>query len=313
MNEVVENAPFQEDVVEVKKEETSESQIDIEKKTIKNNILLGNPFMYVAEYKAYEIDSIEDYFVKYKRETKSFGDIVRSVDFRKGKKKRLTKKIFEHWKNDYLITMTKSLNDDIRRLGARPEIKRVHGALTFFLLLITLVYAGLIFITFQTFFELPGFFATIVDIIKSSLNFDNYLFVGVSLLLGVLIILAYFLKFKYTNAVNNLRRSYDRNDRVLEASKNRIMTDFTRKFKEVYKYYMRNIKKNDFFIPFGMEGVGAGERITAFSSMVEKTAALKEKYDKSKIFYTLFKFPVFLLVVCSILFIIGYITYIYIN
>lgn len=99
--------------------------IDIEKETKRNSVLLGNPFLYSASFSELGITSIEDYYVKYKRENVHFGDIVRSPDLRGGKKKKIVKRIFEMWKLDYINKITKSLHDDVRLLGAKPEIIKV--------------------------------------------------------------------------------------------------------------------------------------------------------------------------------------------
>ena len=299
-------------VVEEAIEEKKKSQIDLEKQTMKNSILLGNPFMYMKEYRAYEIDSIEDYYVKYKKETVTFGDIVRSVNYRKGKKKRLTKKIFEGWKNDYLVRMQKNLTDDVRKLGARPTIEQVHPLLSFFLLVILLLYLGIIFITFQRFIALPQFLKDVSEISFNGIV-NTYIYLGVFCALGVLFILAYFLKFKYSRIAHSYKRAFDKNDKLLEASKNKILNEFTRKYKEAYKYYMRNIQKNDFYIPLGMDGIGAGERIEGFTNMVEKTMSLKDKYDKNQVALKILKYPVFIFIVLSILFIIGYVGYMYLT
>lgn len=295
--------------IEEKEEIKPKSEVDLERETMKNSILINNPFMYIKEYRIYEIGSIEDYYIKEKKETILFGDIVRSVDLRRGKKIRKVKKIFEAWKSDYLITMNKNINDDIKRLGARPNIVLIGGASIAFLWLFTLIYAALAFVLFQNFIELPGFFIDLKIAIRSSL--ESVPFLIVSAVLGILILLEHFLMLKYNSVATSFKRMFDKNDKRLESSKTKILNDFEKKYKLAYKYYMKNIKKNSFFLPLNIEEIDCGAGLESFNNMVDKTNVIKDKYEKNHVILVLYKYPIYILLVLSILFVIGFVGYNY--
>ena len=294
---------------ESQKDSKPDNQVDLEKETIKNSILINNPFLYVKEYRIYNINSIEDYYIKQRKETIPFGDIVRSVEDRRGKKIRKVKKIFEFWKNDYLVVMQKSMNDDIRRLGARPQIDIIGAASILFLLLFAIIYFGLIFVVFQKFLTLPTFFMEIKSLFLSSLH--NMLFFGVFIALGVLILLAGFLGIKYNKVARGYKRLFDKNDKALNNSRTKILSDFEKKYNNAYRYYMKNLKKNNFFLPLNVEEIDCGAGIDSFNNMVDKTSSMKEKYEKSHALLVLYKYPVYIFMVIAFLFVIGYLGYTY--
>lgn len=283
--------------------------IDIEKETKRNSVLLGNPFLYSASFSELGITSIEDYYVKYKRENVHFGDIVRSPDLRGGKKKKIVKRIFEMWKLDYINKITKSLHDDVRLLGAKPEIIKVKFWQRLIIFLILAIYAFFVTVTFLS-SEIENkfllFFKKYVEI-----SIDSQLYFGL-LILGIILCLAgLVLSVIFNSSARRFNRIYSKNDRALSTSKTKILKDFNKRYKQVYNYYLKNIKKDGIFLEYDINKVASSEKLEIYSELVEKADLYKIRYEKKRPIRILVKYPIFIFSVLIVLYLLGYMVYVY--
>lgn len=282
--------------------------VDIEKETKKNSILLDNPFLYSESFSEYGITTIEDYYVKYKKENVHFGNIVRSTDLRKRKKKTTVKRIFEVWKLDYINKITKFLHDDVRLLGAKPEIIKVKFWQRLIISLILAIYIFFIVLTFVDGGDnkFLTFMKNLVDTSFSQKQFFGLLVLGLITCISGIVLSAI-----YNSGARRFNRIYSKNDRALSTSKAKILRDFDRRYKQVYSYYMKNINKDGIFLAYEIEKVASSNKLEFYNDLVEKADLCKGRYENRKPMRIIVKYPIFIISIAILVLIIAVMIYIY--
>ena len=273
-------------------------------------VLHTNPFMFNVDKSKYVIYSVEEFYVQTKKkETSPLGSVFRGNDYSKFQKKRIIKRAFKDWRNDFNLNKKQilSLNEDqITVVGdvTPAKIKLIHY-LSF----------GIIFIFISMLMYRQGEMWEKAWTAKINEGISNALLVPWVSILGQAALLALIVAMMassiYNEIINNYKQLSNDAPMLYKQAKEKVEKDFNKKYKETRKYYLKHLRRYNATVPTLMIAKTAvGEvdfdDIQKMTNVyVQKTANLKRKKTLMKIFNILTRYiPYFL----SIVFV-GYIIY----
>lgn len=249
--------------------------------------LKGNPFLFNHERSKHQLYSIEDFFIPNRNEDIQFGEVYRSPKFSISKRKRILKKAFSYWKNDFSLNYKQELSlasDQIFVVGdvTTTKIKR-----TSYLMF------GFIFFLISFFIYRPGEVWQKTWIEKVNIGLNNAFAISwiniLSQIVLYTVIIAIFASFMYNEIIKNYDTLSKDAPKLYNKAKISIDNDFKKKFKQTKNHYLnRSIKKNATIPTFPIENTSVGDidfddiqKMT--NSYIEKSANLKRKKTLMKL------------------------------
>ena len=262
-------------------------------------IFQGNPFLYNPSKQDIDVYSIEDFFTSYKGNKLSLGEMIRNPDYSLASKKRVVRKTFKRWHKEYLKTKKNAFSESYRSIKV---IKGVGETKFSFLktLLVWILLLGMVFIT-----EIDSVLWNAITkgsfgiFLKSSLDnmydkFNWLKIIGNTTIYLLVFLVVYSLFFQAF--IKDYKKYYNRSQKYLNNSENKINKEYRKKRKKAYKYYIKSLRKGFslYFPPLDIKEVQEGEiNIAVFNEVSRATV------DKS---YYVMKLEPFLKVLKNILF-----------
>lgn len=253
-----------------------------QKDNVKEEFFKGTPFLYVKKENSYNVQSIEEYYVPYKKRKKdeyiTFSDAIRNTKSSIREKIKVTKKSFKIWEKMYFDALKSNLKETETTITAVDKIKieKVETRYIVFLIIISLFILILSFPSsiFWTDTLRGNFFIKIKNILTEEfLRFPVFQDLA---LISFFIIVITILFMGFVNGQRlkiNSRLNY--NYQSIEKDNKRGEKKQKRDFKKAKVYYLKQIKrsKKNYIKPLPIE------KVSVYSSGIEK---LKEYQQEVK-------------------------------
>jgi len=273
-------------------------------------VLRGNPFLY-KDNRNSEIYSIEDFLVVYKRKEILLGEVIRNNNYPLKTRKRIFKKAFKLWYKDY----TKKKNQTFRENFRTIEVIKGIGNVKFPVLMelaIWIMFIAMIFIIgidsqLWNNISSGNFGLFLQTALNSMYNSSPWLkTIGYATVYILMVLIVYSLFFH--TVIKDYKRYYQKSRCYLDDSENQINRDFKKKRKKVYKYYKRNLKKNNpYFPPLSIKEVQEGEvNIATFNTISKATVNKSYRLMKFEPILKYIKKILLFLCIGGFLFVYGY-------
>lgn len=229
-NDVIEPNQINEDINDnqeqvIKKPVISEQYIQ--------DVLVKNPFLFDINENVGKddrlVNSLEDFYIKGRKEDYKIKDLFRNQLLRKGKRKKLIKQSFKNWKDEIderlsdveLVGKNQLLKEDLKKK------KEISFALTRVLCVVSLVLIGLLL-------NLNWLYGTKIPALPDKLVFAfNF---GIPALIGIFIISGV------------MRRNLNKSEAINKSGKrtylrmiSSIRYEFDKKYKQTFKYYRKAV------------------------------------------------------------------------
>mgnify|MGYP000872857325 CR=1 FL=1 len=250
--------------------------------------LRGNPFLYNSKTSPYQAFSIEDYLIKIKKEEIAFGDVVRNPRFSTYKRRRIVKRAFKTWNNDYLFKKKTTFKENEKVVEIIGEINYLKFP-TKLKIILYCMFALLLFLVGTKSFlwgkMIHGNFGYHVNSTLIKMWSSKYYMVIVANISIYLTLLLIFFSTIYTFIIKDFRRNYHLAQNFLENSEVTISRDYQKKYRRARLYYLKNInkKKRPYFPPLDISEVEEGEvNIQIFNDICQATINRAYFVKKSK-------------------------------
>lgn len=269
--------------------------------SVKKVFLRGNPFLYNLNNANMGITTIEEYFVSFENEEKTFGEVIHDRDYSKFKRKRFVKRTLKKWKKDYLKTRDKTIEENLGAVELIGEINTLKfRKLVRFFLIVILVLIVLIttLSTGKYLFELKSkFLYDLSNIIIYA--FSKYKFIRIINNLSIYLLIITLIYSAFYNVVSrDFRDFYNTSKSVLSNAHFHLARDYKKKYKNVRKYYLSSINRNLITVPYDIRLVGEGKtNLKMFEEISSITVVRARSFKNKKIFYMIIKY---ILVISSI-------------
>lgn len=276
--------------------------------------LKGNPFLYNPLNSPYIVSSIEDYQIKYKKDYKTFGSLVRNATFSRGRRKRIARKAFDFWDNDIKkaqearVTTGASVIETSGNIKVKKfsvKIKLLLWLMLTILILINYLGNGFFVRTFG-----GDFFALMKSLINTGFSTNSWLKIIMNITLYVIIITLIYAKYFNIN-IQDFKRITDSAHSMLDKNTRILDREYEKKIKKTEKYYVTNIyKKNYTFPPYLMNMVCEGKiGNQTLDKISQEVIDKSSNFKKKKFWFQLFKNLLVLLSIIGTLLVIVYVVY----
>jgi len=265
---------------------------EAEKNYIIKQALIRNPFLFDDFPENNYITSIEDFYVEYKNEQYRFGEVIRSKELARRKKKKILKICFKKWKDEIDTRLEEDalIGEGQFENGERQSNQAIKvGAAPFVLAPIMMIIAMLLISGKVNFL---GTLSKFEFLIMSCV---------IPILIGIVCIGA--LLNKTNNIFSKLNKfSKDQYDKKLKSLKN----DFNKKYNTTYGYYKNGykgkFKKNP--LPIKKTAVGS-EKFNTLEEIVKGNCQINQNQGKKKGGQKAIKGLVGFLTVITTMFVVG--------
>jgi len=189
-----------------------------------------NPFLSITNIQIQSnIESIEEFYIKYKNEELQLKDVIRDDSISKKVKKQLLKKQFKLWKNDAVITLTDvTMENEKQFLKSKPEKFKVIKSINIFYLVLTIVLTLFLIIDIFNFIN------------KNILT--GTIFASTLILSTISIVLTIIQKNKIKRYENNIQNHFQ----SIKKYSTKITKNIIKKYRKLKKYYSKNYHNNMF-------------------------------------------------------------------
>lgn len=304
--------------IEVYDPYNNSSEINVHKESVDESVkkvfLRGNPFLYNSNYDYLKISSIDEYYVKFKGEEVTFGEVVHSHEYGGFRKKRFVKKTLKKWKKDYLIQRNRIVEENLGAVELIGEIKflKFRTSMKIVLLLV------LFLIMFISFISTGKYIASnstdfIFNLSKIVVNgFNKYPFIRMINSISIyLLSITLLYSFLYSTISNDFKRIYNLSKKFLKNTQNHISRDYKKKYKKVRKFYLKKISMKKVIYPgYDIKLVGEGKNnLEVFEEISKSTVVKARRFKNTKLIYIITKYILVLLSLISSLIVIIYIIY----
>lgn len=277
---------------------TEKENINLEKEVF----LKGNPFLYNSSNEEIGVNSIEEYKVVFRKQERTFEEVIHDSNLSKFTKKRFVRKTLKNWKKDYLKTRDKTIEKNLGVSEFIGEIKtlKFNKLIRFWLIFILLL---LLFISvLNTDKYLYDFKSEILYKINIVLIdcFLRYKFVRIINYISIcLLIITLLYSIFYNIVFKDFKVFYDTSKKVLSNFQYHLARDYKKKYSKVKKYYLQGLNRKKYLIPYDIKLVGEGKtNLKMFEDISSLTVAKVRRFKNNKIFYIIIKY---ILVISSIL------------
>lgn len=238
--------------------------------------LKTNPFLVTwnrtnQDYKSYSFD---EFIIRYRNEDYRFGEFINSPKIRYGTKKSVVKKIFKKWDYEFKNKKNSSIEKVNSNLDVANDLYYEKKSFSSFLLIffITIFMAICVFVPDIIFINLDTIFKTnIFSLISAKLLliYNQYkltLVVAIISLIFSVIYLISHIVYNYkcyaaTKFINNHRE-------WLKDNNNKISKKYSKNFKKVRNYYLKNInRKCRPFPPYKLKNIEMKTNVDVFEKL----------------------------------------------
>lgn len=271
--------------------------VKAEKEYLLKQALIKNPFLFDDFTDNKYINSIEDFFVSYKKEEYKIGDLVRKKDVRRKKKKKIFKEAFKGWKEE----VEKRIEDDaLVGAGQFDNSERTKNEIVkvrfwaFFLSLISLILA-LIMVGGK----ISLMSVSAVGKVEFLNKISYYEFVAYNLIIPLaigIIILCVVLNIQARSFGKITKYAKSQYKKKLSS----IKKSFSKKYSQTMKYYRTsytgNFKKEP--LPISKTAIGTEvfmEVENLVTSTSQRTSVENKKNNSYKFIRFIIRFSVFLI------------------
>lgn len=262
--------------------------------SVKKVFLRGNPFLYNLSNAQMGIVSVEEYYVLFQGEEKTFGDVVRCRDYSKFKRKRFVKRTLKNWKKEYLKTRDKTIEENLGAVELIGEINtlKFKKSLKFFLILMLVLIACISSLSSGKYMSnnsssfINKFSIIVVE------EFSNNRFIKLMNYISVyLLIIALIYSFLYNVISKDFKVFYNTSKNVLSNAHYHLARDYKKKYAKFKKYYITGIKRNLITAPYDIRLVGEGkENLKMFEDISSATVVRARNFKNKKVFFIIIKY-----------------------
>ena len=223
--------------------------------------LFNNPFLHNTACKQeVEIDSIEDFAVKYKKEKVYFGSVVHNDKIDVKTKKKLVKKSFKSWKKDFNETSIDAIHNMSKTIETMEMTNvRVAGwqLKTTLAVFIILELVFLVFLMNSTLSLIPvemllNASKSLMDSFNNNIVYKILIAMPIVLLFIMLVINVIFIirSRKFVKLRKKVKKFSDK-------SLKEIRSKFKKTYPKTYKYYLKNVSDENagMFTPLKIDEV----------------------------------------------------------
>jgi len=251
---------FYDDSVNIQKSEPLFGKEDyVDRNT--NPILFNNPFLYTASKAAEDnINSVEDFAVKYKKSNVYLGSIVHNDKIEKKSKLKLVKKNFKIWKKNFKNTYIDAIGNvskSVETMEITP-VKTIGGKFKFTLIVFLILEVAFLLMFLNSSLNLIPVEMLIDASSKLTNSFnDNIIYKLVIILPLVLLLGMIVLGIIYKIKSHKFRKLRKKAVKFSTKSAKNIKKDFKKVYPNAYKYYVKNVKEtdNEMFEPLSIDRV----------------------------------------------------------
>lgn len=253
------------------------SKNDLTGESVYTNYLYTNPFLYNPDTTDVVVHSIEDFMVDIKNEKIAFGDVIRNPRFKPKQRKKIIKKAFKSWKEDYLFKKNQTFKEN-------DKVVEIIGELKFFeyswktKLIIALVFLFLLFLVVTDSFiwnQLKQFNVGYIVYKSITTMYEKTSWLKIVGNVGIYVnLVLIFYSSIYAFIIRDFKNNYKLAQSFLNSSEKTISREFKRKFKKAKNYYLKRVNNNKypFFPPLSIEEVQEGKmNITIFNEICKAT------------------------------------------
>lgn len=262
--------------------------------SVKKVFLRGNPFLYNLNNANMGVTSIEEYYVKFCGEEKTFGEVVRCRDYSKFKRKRFVKKTLKDWKKEYLKTRDKTIEENLGAVELIGEINTLKFRNSLKLLLIVILVLIIFISSLSTGWFLSKTSSEFINQLSIIIinSFSQVKFIKIINYISLyLLIIALIYSFLYNVISKDFRVFYKTSKNVLSNAHYHLARDYKKKYTRVRKYYISGIKKNLITAPYDIRLVGEGkENLKMFEDISSATVVRARNFKNKKIFFIIIKY-----------------------
>lgn len=253
--------------------------------------LQTNPFKYDEKQTEYINLTIDDYIIKYKHKDVSFGEVISSPKISLSRKRKIVKKTFKNWNNDFL----KQKKESIVNLDTSIELSKNlnYPKISFGKVILSLIFIAIIslLIFLPPFIFTPliakvGFVEGIIQEISNLYQTKVMVYY-----LGIASIVMCFITFicdlVYNSSCDSCSSNYKKYERKIKKSDQEVEKNFKKKCKQALNYYLKHInRKNKPFSPIKVSSIQLKTNIQNLDEINKKilleTANIKKRTQKIK-------------------------------
>jgi hypothetical protein len=252
--------------------------------------LRGNPFSYNSKKSAFQVSSIEDYLVKVRREDLALGDIVRSSNFKKSKKKTIVKHAFRNWEKQYNSQKKHVFDESDRTIDVIGDVNFMNIPFGTKMMIFGLFILMIFMISPNAFFwqkiAESGFGYRINQLLISTYQSTSWLKIVGNLTVYILIIFIFYASI-YSMVSMDFVKDHKMAVDYLKRSEKIISKQYKKKSQKARKYYLSMITSHKKHIqPMDMKEVEEGRvNITTFDNIRKISIDRAYKLKKSRPIY----------------------------
>ena len=277
---------------EIAASETMFPNQDTNSETVLTNFLRTNPFLYNPHTSKVVVETIEDFIIKAKKEDIAFGDILRNPKYTPKQRKKIIKKAYKTWKQEYTEKKNKTFKENDKVIEVIGEVSYLEYSwkaklvllITFVLLLFLVITDSFIWNALKQ----TSFGYTIYKSIIQMYERLNWLKIVGNVGIYMCLILIFYSTI-YSFVIKDFRKNYKLAQDFLTNSEVSISRNFNKKYKKARRYYLKRVdnKKYPFFPPLDIKEVQEGKiNITIFNEICNATINRAYVMKKSKPYIT---------------------------